>query len=232
MSVRRLASTSAAMLAVALLLASLSPPPGDLVAALAAPQGTVDTAGADTLLLSAAAAAAWCAWAWGALGLVLTAASAAPGLAGVAARLLLRAVLPAGARRAAAVALGVGLGLGVASPALAGLPAGPAAGPTGAVHLAGPDQPAPGRVPDRPPATTAHAVPDWPGSGAADPRVVVAGDCLWDIAADALRRSGTAPRDGEVATAVQAWWSANAEVIGPDPDLILPGQVLQPPSTP
>jgi hypothetical protein len=29
---------------------------------------------------------------------------------------------------------------------------------------------------------------------------------------------------------VDAWWSANADVIGPDPDLLLPGQVLQPPT--
>jgi hypothetical protein len=32
-----------------------------------------------------------------------------------------------------------------------------------------------------------------------------------------------------VAAAVQAWWRTNAAVIGPDPDLLLPGQVLQPP---
>jgi hypothetical protein len=28
---------------------------------------------------------------------------------------------------------------------------------------------------------------------------------------------------------VHAWWVANAGVIGPDPDLLLPGQVLRPP---
>jgi nucleoid-associated protein YgaU len=32
-----------------------------------------------------------------------------------------------------------------------------------------------------------------------------------------------------VAAAVDAWWHANAAVIGPDPDLLLPGQVLRPP---
>jgi nucleoid-associated protein YgaU len=63
--------------------------------------------------------------------------------------------------------------------------------------------------------------------------VVVRGDCLWHIAADRLRQQqGRAPTDGEVALAVRAWWTANAAVIGPDPDLLLPGQVLRPPSPP
>jgi nucleoid-associated protein YgaU len=209
------------MAAVALFLSRLTPAPAELAAALGAPQHTVDTAGADVLLLAAAGLAAWCVWAWGALGLALTAVSAAPGAAGVAARVLLRAVLPAGARRGAALALGIGLGLGVASPALAGPPAGSPSGPAVTDRAAVPDWPA-----------VAGAVPDWPGTEAPAPHVVVAGDCLWDIAAGALRQSGPPPHPTDVATAVQAWWSANADVIGPDPDLILPGQVLQPPATP
>jgi nucleoid-associated protein YgaU len=61
--------------------------------------------------------------------------------------------------------------------------------------------------------------------------VVVRGDCLWDIAAGRLAASGSRPTDAEIATAVQAWWSVNADVIGPDPDLILPGQVLRAPQS-
>lgn len=218
MSVRRLAFTSAGMAAVALLLTGLAPAADEMAAALASPQRTVDTIGADALLQSAAGLTAWCVWAWGALGLALTAVSAAPGLVGITARVLLCGVLPAGARRGAAVALGLGLGVGVASPALAGTFPVPAA----VTRLA---------VPDWPP-TAEAAVPDWPGDGAAGSHVVVAGDCLWDIAADALRRAGTEPGAADVAAAVQAWWSANSDVIGPDPDLILPGQVLRPPVTP
>ena len=235
MSVRRLALTSAGMAAVALLLSGVTPPPGEIAAALSTPQRTVDTVGADALLLSAAGLAAWCVWAWGALGLALTAASAAPGLAGAAARLLLRAVLPAGARRGAALALGLGLGLGlgVAAPALAGPSTGPNPGPAAASRLAVPDWPSTegAAVPDWPSAE-GTAVPDRPGGETPGAHVVVAGDCLWDIAEDALRRSGPEPATAEVAAAVHAWWSANADVIGPDPDLILPGQVLRPPATP
>jgi hypothetical protein len=32
-----------------------------------------------------------------------------------------------------------------------------------------------------------------------------------------------------VAAATHAWWQANVDVIGPDPDRLLPGQVLVPP---
>jgi hypothetical protein len=72
-------------------------------------------------------------------------------------------------------------------------------------------------------------VPDWPAA-VDDAHVVLRGECLWDIAAaDLVRRSGAPPTDGEVAAAVDAWWHANADVIGPDPDLLLPGQVLRPP---
>lgn len=233
MSVRRLALTSAGMAAVALLLSGVTPAPGEIAAALSTPQRTVDTAGADALLLSAAGLAAWCVWAWGALGLALTAASAAPGLAGAVARLLLRAVLPAGARRVAALALGVGLGLSVAAPALAGTSTGPNPGPAAASRLAVPDWPSTESttVPDWP-SVEGTAVPDRPGGETPGAHVVVAGDCLWDIAEDALRRSGPEPATADVVAAVHAWWSANADVIGPDPDLILPGQVLRPPATP
>jgi nucleoid-associated protein YgaU len=60
--------------------------------------------------------------------------------------------------------------------------------------------------------------------------VVLRGDCLWHIAADSLvTQLARPPSDGEVVAGVRAWWAANADVIGPDPDLLLPGQVLRPP---
>ncbi|MFN2319958.1 MAG: LysM peptidoglycan-binding domain-containing protein [Dermatophilaceae bacterium] len=49
------------------------------------------------------------------------------------------------------------------------------------------------------------------------------GDTLWDLAAAYLSPDAT---DAEVATAWQQWHAENRDVIGPDPDLILPGQVL------
>jgi hypothetical protein len=111
MSPRRLVLTATAMGLVAVALTALTPRVGDMTEALTAAQRTADTAGADALVIAAAGLLAWAVWAWGALGLVLTAASALPGLVGSAARLATQVVLPAGARRSAALLLGVGLGV-------------------------------------------------------------------------------------------------------------------------
>ena len=56
--------------------------------------------------------------------------------------------------------------------------------------------------------------------------VVRRGDTLWSIAA---RHLGPEPSDAEIAQAWPAWHEANREVVGPDPDRLLPGQVLQTP---
>jgi nucleoid-associated protein YgaU len=65
-----------------------------------------------------------------------------------------------------------------------------------------------------------------PEGGATPAVVVVRGDTLWDIAAQEL---GAEPRNREIAARWPAWYAANRSVIGPDPDLILPGQRLSPP---
>src|SRR5207245_3614683 len=101
MSLIRLIATTAGMAAVATALAALTPPADVLHAAVTAPQRLSDTAGPDTVVLAAAALLAWLVWAWGALGLLLTAAGALPGWLGAAARLLARAARPARARRSA-----------------------------------------------------------------------------------------------------------------------------------
>src|SRR4051794_953035 len=120
MSTRRLLVTTLAMALVGVVLGHLGPDATALREAFADPQRVCDAAGPDTVVLSWAAALAWAVWAWGVLGLGLTAVSAVPGLLGRTARMLLHLVLPAGARRAAAVALGLGLGVGIGAPALAG----------------------------------------------------------------------------------------------------------------
>ena len=241
MSRRRLVVTTAVMAAVAVGLREVTPDLAALTDGGLDLQRAVDTTGRETLLLSAVAAGAWLAWAWGALGLVLTALSALPGLAGAAARLLLSGVLPASARRAAALALGVGL---VTAPALAGCAA-PPPGP-GVVLAAGtqatavpdwPAVPAPADGPASPlpsvPAATpaaVTAVPDWPAPAPGD-HVVLRGECLWSIAEDDLRaRTGVDPGAAEIAAAVQRWWTANVDVVGDDPHLLLPGQVLTAPA--
>ncbi|GAB2472400.1 LysM peptidoglycan-binding domain-containing protein [Xylanimonas ulmi] len=62
-----------------------------------------------------------------------------------------------------------------------------------------------------------------PTSRGAETVVVARGDTLWDIAA---RDLGGRPTDGEILAAMLAWHQANRAVIGDDPDLILPGQIL------
>ncbi len=228
MSIRRLSGTAATMAAAAVALHRVTP---DLAAVTSAGpdlQRVVDTAGAESVLLAGVAALAWGAWLWGALGLLLTALSGLPGAAGAVARVLTRCVLPAGARRTAALALGVGLVAG--GPVLTGCTTGPV---TQAVVVAAAQSPvADWPAPAPPAADRPAAVPDWP-SPAPGEHVVVRGECLWDIAEDDLtRRAGAIPTDAEVAAAVSAWWQANATVIGPDPDLLLPGQVLRPPPAP
>lgn len=237
MSVRRLALTATAMALTCVLLAWLTPPLAVMTRALEHAQRTADTDGADLLVTSAAGLLAWAVWGWGAAGLGLTALSVLPGAAGRACRLLLSLLLPAGARRAAAVLLG--LGLAVTGPAVVTTVA---LFPTVA-SAAVPGPPSLAAVPDWPVVVPADGpVPDWPASRTADSpaaqvsagrRVVLRGDCLWDIAAAWLRQSASAePTDGEVAAAVHAWWAANDTVIGPDPDVLLPGQVLVPPEPP
>jgi nucleoid-associated protein YgaU len=228
MSIRRLVATAAVMGGIAVALGALTPAFPAMAHAVAGAQRTVDTQGADALVMSAVGLLAWAVWAWGALGLVLTAASAVPGAVGGAAEALLHVALPAGARRSAALLLGIGLGVtaplaGAVLPVLA-----PAASAATTVQ----------DVPDWPASTQSPSpVPDWPGPAPSAPtpgdRVVVRGDCLWHIAAGSLlAQLGRLPDDAEVATAVDAWWHANADVIGPDPDLLLPGQVLRAPGPP
>lgn len=62
--------------------------------------------------------------------------------------------------------------------------------------------------------------------------VVRPGDTLWEIARHGLEAAGSRAEPADVALAWPRWYAANADVVGPDPDLIRPGQVLVPPSMP
>ncbi|MFE4197806.1 LysM peptidoglycan-binding domain-containing protein [Paenarthrobacter sp. NPDC056912] len=59
-----------------------------------------------------------------------------------------------------------------------------------------------------------------------EPAVVRAGDSLWSIAA---ARLGPFATDVEIAVAWPKWYAINRTTIGPDPAVLLPGQVLRPP---
>ncbi len=179
------------------------------------------------------------------------------GFARAAARTLLFA--PGPMRRLAAAALGLSLATGAAPAWAAATSTGPvasaaaAAGPV--ASAAGPMSAAPaGTV--APPDTVASASEDISGPGRAEtpggdvsplwrpspprppgllvpaPRpdssevVVIAGDTLWSLAA---RQLGPLATDAEIAELWPRWHAHNHTVIGPDPDLLLPGQVLVPP---
>jgi hypothetical protein len=218
MSGLRLLLTSAAMAAVASALTALAPDPVAAADTLRTAQHVATTTGPDAVVLAAVGLAAWLAWGWGALGLALTAATALPGAAGAAARVAVRTLLPASLRSGAAVALGVGL--------VVATPAGAFAAPAASAAAVGP-------VPDWPFDMTRDepSVPDWPEKPPpAAAHVVAPGECLWYIAADRLRQAGDPrPSHADTAAATAAWWHANRTVIGPDPNLIHPGQVLRPP---
>ncbi|TDW95490.1 LysM domain-containing protein [Kribbella pratensis] len=103
---------------------------------------------------------------------------------------------------------------------------------TGAGQKGGNDLPAGGRarvgVPDRP---TAGAPTRYTNLRPSVPvRVVVRkGDSLWSIAARELGPRATADA---IAARWPDWYATNRQVIGNDPDLILPGQVLRIPPAP
>jgi nucleoid-associated protein YgaU len=100
-----------------------------------------------------------------------------------------------------------------------------------------PTEPSSGRT-DSPTTRTRVAVPDRPAvgaptrytdlrSGVAGRVVVKAGDSLWSLAAHELGPGASA---AAVAARWPEWYAANRQVIGSDPDLILPGQVLRIPA--
>ncbi len=91
---------------------------------------------------------------------------------------------------------------------------------------------APSTGPARTPAPSipALAAPLTPAAGPV--YVVVPGDSLWAIASRALSTGTRAPSVARVAASWPSWWQTNRAVIGADPDLLLPGTPLLPPTVP
>jgi hypothetical protein len=116
-------------------------------------------------------------------------------------------------------------------------PAGPTPGfsvaPSPAPSTAHPASPAgraaapdPGWTPTRPldrPQASPRLVAGPSPRTAQAPVVVLRGDTLWSIAA---RHLGPDATDAEIAHEWPRWYAANRTVLGDDPDLLLPGQVL------
>lgn len=163
---------------------------------------------------------------------------------------------PAFMRRLAVAMLGLHLaGISWANAAPAPLePVGsPESGPTSSIGISAQWKPASGPSPYPPAVTsfesgTSEIEPRWqprapatqPGLLGTGPQrvtgqpasphrgevVVKRGDSLWSIAA---RQLGPLASDVDIARHWPRWYAANREVIGDDPGLIVPGQVLRPP---
>jgi resuscitation-promoting factor RpfA len=194
---------------------------------LATADAWVAAVGADTAATSIAGAALWLCAVWLGLALALIALASAPGWLGATGRRLTHLVVPVAAVRAIAGIAGLSISFAAIAPAAAlAQPTPP--GPSASSAPAWPTSP----TPPTPAGTirTLPSVPSWPisaplprpGSPAAGHRVAP-GDCLWDLAADQL---GPAARPDQITAQTQAWYAANRTVIGPDPALLHPGQLL------
>jgi nucleoid-associated protein YgaU len=191
----------------------------------------------------AAAMAAWGVLTWLATWTAVVLVAAALGGVGSGVHRAAVARSPGAARRLAAVLLGASL----TSTPLAALPALAVDRPPVPITQAGtaigalplPDRPASpgGWTPDRP-AAPRHPRPSAPVHLVSSPSrarqtgvgavVVRRGDSLWDLAA---RHLGPHASAADIAAEWPRWYAANREVIGPDPDLLLPGERLVPPGT-
>ena len=93
--------------------------------------------------------------------------------------------------------------------------------------------PAPDTAPDATPATPEPARPAHRPAGQARRHVVVSGESLWSIAQDALAEAtGAAPSAAQVAAYWPVLHAVNRDLVGPEPDLIRPGQPLRIPPPP
>lgn len=131
--------------------------------------------------------------------------------------------LPADARSDAGSAAGPDAG----SAALAGTPSErPADAPDRAPDPDVPAIPQPGWTPTRPAAVAPRdvgLVSTVPHETLPETVVVRRGDTLWDLAA---RHLGAGASTTDIAEEWPRWYAANRAAIGPDPDLIRPGQEL------
>lgn len=184
----------------------------------------------QSALAAYAAGTAWVVVLWFCGCVALALLGKLPGTAGRAARHVAATVTPALVRRLIEAVLGASIAVGTTGQ-LAYATAGAPARTHELPRLDRPDRPdhsavhqPPAPDPDRPD----RADDDRDGGHATRARTVQVrpGDTLWAIASAHLRG---APDNAAIAASWPRWYAANRRVIGPDPDLILPGQHLRPP---
>lgn len=199
----------------------------------AAPPVPIDPAGLrrwvtlaepDELAGALAVAAAALVLGWLAIAAVCCAAAELPGLLGRLGTDLADRLAPGVLRRIVHAAIG-GTVLGAGLAPLSALPAAASAGSTRLPSL---DRPVSTRPASAPPVPTPQVGPTSQRPAVARDTVIVrAGDTLWGIAAERLGEPAT---DARIAASWPAWYAANRATIGPDPDLLRPGQRLHAPA--
>jgi LysM domain len=193
----------------------------------------------DEVLLPLVASGALVAILWLSCGIVLEVLAGMPGTIGGWAEHAATVLTPRQVRAVIAAMLGIGITAGLATGASAvgsaPLPlTAPSPVPAHTPHPGISSLPDPGWVPTAPtvrPQPDVRVLSPVPRDDSAErdsPHEVVVhrGDSLWAIAA---RHLGPAASDAEIADAWPDWYAANRHVIGSDPDLLLPGQVLRAP---
>jgi LysM domain-containing protein len=232
------------------------PPAGTWRVLVSAVDGSAATPAFDHLLVSSAAVAAWAALCWFGVAVFLEVASALPGALGHGFAAVAARVSPTLVRHVVQAVIGISV---LAGPLTAGsaLAAGPSTTTSTSVDrpnsLAVPplaagspaplalDRPATTFVPASPPPPhkqastgpaaivtgTAHRDIGDPNDPSTRGYVVRRGDTLWDIAA---RHLGPGASAVDISRAWPAWYEANRVVIGSDPGVIRPGEMLWPPS--
>jgi hypothetical protein len=218
--------------AAAGLLLVCAPTPPAALSVLREPASPTD---ASAPLIALVALLAWALLGWLTAVAGCLAAARLPGIAGQAGALVSRRIAPAALRRAVETALGLTLAAAAlgSTPAFASdaTPARPPALPAAAAL----DWPSPAVDldwnPTAAPAPAAPALPAVAPSAAARSSAAVVvrpGDSLWAIAGDHLPGR---PSGAQIAAAWPAWWAANRDAVGSNPDLIEPGLRLTPPAS-
>jgi len=203
------------------------------------PRQAIAVRGLDVAVGQFAGALVWLVAAWLAAALVALTAAALPGVGGRAGAPVARRLLPRALRTVLAGSAGLGVLL---APAAAMARAGSASTGDGSPAPAWPVSPAATTAPgwpidaprtapgSGPPSATGTTTGTAMGTTAPPPAGAVTvrpGDSLWTIAA---ARLGPSANPARIAAAWPRWFAANRAVIGADPDLVRPGQVLRPPA--
>lgn len=214
-----IAAADAAYLAVA------RPHPVRLAHELRAPHAWLARVGPDAATGTLASAAVWCLAAWLALALFAAAGSRLPGAAGEAARALCQGMVPRVLYRM--LIGGAGLGVLIAPVAASASGLAPLPAPTWPTSAPSPAHasvwPPPVRDARSLPSLSAPVLPTLASAPPATSHVVRPGESLWQIAAERLGPGATA---ADIDASWRSIYTANRGVIGPDPDLIQPGERL------